>query len=243
MKKYLKAAVGLAAVLVLSLAMGTSAFAAETEGITVNGRGTVEVAPDTATIYADIETKGASASEAQSKNNKISEAVKTAMKAAGIAEDNIINDYTTVYPDYSYNEKNGENEINGYRAYTSISFATSDIDNAGKYFDTALKAGATGGRVSFSLKNSPLYYAQALKEAVRAANDSAKAIADACGVELGSVKAVTESSSNYYTTEEFAETKSEVMDMAAGVNTNSSTNISYDKISVTARVSITYSIK
>ncbi len=243
MKFSVKKVVGLILAAVMTLGVSTAAFAEENAGITVNGTGGIEVDPDTAIIYANIETSASEAEEAQKKNNELVTCVTEAMIKAGIAEDKILTEYNYVHPSYKHDADTDETSITGYIAYTTLSFKTNDVDNAGKYLDTAVAAGATGSRVSFTLENSSVYYAAALKEAVNAAKDSAKAIADACGVTLGTVKSVQETSSNYYVSEySYESAEAEVFSADSSAN-GVDTSIKYDKISVTARISITYNIQ
>ena len=111
--------------------------------------------------------------------------------------------------------------------------------------DVALKSGATGSSVSFYLEDSSIYYADALKEAVKSAENSAKAIAEACGVTLNGIVSVDEMSSNYSVAENTAEkVEYEAMSAADSAANGGSytTDIGYDKISITASVSITYGI-
>ncbi len=243
MKKLFKTLVGISLAAVMAIGASSAAFAAENDGITVNGTGAVMVDPDTAKIYADIETTAKTTSEAQNENNKIAESVKNAMIEAGIKSEDILTESAYVYPERVYDEDLNKSVTTGYRSYTTLSFETKDIDNAGKYMDIVLKAGATGSSVSFYLEDSSVYYADALKEAVKSAEGSAKAIAEACGITLGQVKSVNESSSNYSVTENTAEkVQYEGMAVADAAAAGTTTEIGYDKISITARVSITYSI-
>lgn len=245
MKKLVKTLVGLSLAAVMTFGTFTAAYAADNNGITVNGRGVVMVDPDTAKIYADIETTAATASDAQNENNRISEGIKFAMLDAGIADENILTESSYVYPERTYDENLKKSVTTGYRAYTTLSFKTDDIRNAGKYMDVALKSGATGSSVSFYLEDSSIYYADALKEAVKSAENSAKAIAEACGVTLNGIVSVDEMSSNYSVADTTA-AKVEYEAMAAAdsaANGGSyTTDIGYDKISITASVSITYGI-
>ncbi len=244
MKRLFRTLIGISLAAVMTLGMASVSFAAENAGITVNGRGIIMVDPDMVKIYADIETTAKTASEAQNENNKISEKIKAAMAAAGIKDEDVLTESAYVYPESVYDENLKKSVTTGYTAYTTLSFATNDIDNAGKYMDTALAAGATGCNVSFYLKDSSVYYADALKEAVKSAKSSADAIADACGVTLKGIVSVDETSSNYSVAEATAE-KAAFGNMAVSDSTASngaSTQIGYDKISITARVTITYAI-
>ena len=243
MKKSMKTAIGLALAAVMVFGCAVTSFAAETAGITVNGRGMIEVDPDTAKIYADVETTADTSIEAQTENNEKADALKNAMLAAGIAEENIITESSYVSPERVYDDETRQYITTGYTAYANISFATKDIDNAGKYMDTALEAGAAGSSVSFYLEDTSVYYADALRQAVKAAENSAKTIAGACGVTIKGITAVNESTSNYAVEEATANTTvmyegSTASDSAA----KGRSVIEYDKITINARVSITYAI-
>lgn len=239
MKKISKTFVGILLASVMAVGFSTSAFADNTTGITVNGTGTVLADPDTAVITARIETIENTAETAQSLNNSLCSDLRNSMIAAGISEDKIVTEYTYVSPEGKYDEKAEKYKIIGYRAYTSISFSTNDVDNAGKYIDVAVKNGSTGVSISLSLENSAdFFYAQALKQAIATAESSAKAIADACGKPLGDIVSVNESTSNRYTAEATsAKAMNDIDDSAGG------TEIDYDKISITARVTVNYDFK
>lgn len=243
MKRLFKTLVGLTLAAVMTLGLSTAAFAADATGITVNGTGKVMVDPDTVKIYAQIETTGDTAAEAQSENNKIAESVKNAMLEAGIKAEDMLTESTNVYPERVYDSDQDKSIVIGYTAYTSLSFATKDVDNAGKYFDKALEAGATGCSVSFYIEDTSVYYADALKAAVKSAENSAKAIADACGVKISGVKSVTESTSNYAVAESTSASYDAAMEKTeAEAGRAEPTVIGYDKITISARISITYGI-
>lgn len=240
-KKMSKTFVGILIASVIAVGFSTSAFAENTTGITVNVTGSVLADPDTSVITASIETIENTAETAKSLNNSLCSDLRNSMVAAGISEDKIVTEYTYVSPERKYDEKTDEYKIIGYRAYTSISFSTNDVDNAGKYIDVAVKNGATGVNISFSLESSADFYAQALKQAIATAESSAKAIADACGKPLGNVVSVNETTSNHYTIEN-ASAKT-MNDLEAVAEEGAGTEIDYDKISVTAHVTVNYDFK
>ena len=91
------------------------------------------------------------------------------MKALGVTDEDIVTSHISVYPSYRYDEKTDKQVLENYQAYTSVNVTTNDVDNAGKYVDAALNAGATGTNgVTFSLEKPETYYNQALTEAVKA---------------------------------------------------------------------------
>lgn len=241
MKKWKKLSMLLAAVLALSLGASSLAYGAETGEINVNGMGIVMADPDTADIYLSVETMGKTSEAAQKDTNKIVQAVTKAMLDLGITKENIVTTYTSVYPQYNYNDETGQRTVTGYRSNTDLQVTTSDIDNAGKYIDAALKAGATGTNgVSFSVADQSLYYGQALQVAVKNAEKSAASIAEAYGRPLGAVKSVTENSRNAYYVETASMNKMMAAEDAAVASGGGGTTISYGKIQITANISVTY---
>ena len=205
---------------VLALGMSTMALAAEPAAntITVNGQGIVKVAPDVATIHVTVEKTAKTAAQAQKDVNEELTGVIAAMKALGVTDEDIVTSHISVYPSYRY--------------------------NAGKYVDAALNAGATGTNgVTFSLEKPETYYNQALTEAVKAAQSSATAIAQAYGKPLGQVVSVVENSRNTSTSYKemnYGAEEAMVMDAMATGSANRNTNISYEDIEVSANITAVY---
>lgn len=237
MKKWARGLVVFAAAAVLSIGAACMAYAAEGE-INVNGTGVVQADPDTASISLEIGTDGKTAQAAQKENNHITAAVTKAMTDLNVKKDDIVTAYTSVYP--RYNDETGKRTVTGYHAETYLQVKTKDIDNTGKYIDAALKAGASGTNgVSFSIADQSKYYGQALQAAVKNAEKSATAIAQAYGKPLGAVKNVSEVSRNYY----YLDTNAKSSLMAtedAAADGGLGTTISYGKIEITANISVTY---
>lgn len=239
MKKWSKILVALTMTCALSLGASCLAFAADGE-ITVTGTGIVEANPDTADIRINIQTTNQTAQAAQKECNQILQKVTKAISDLGIAQENIVTTYTSVYPSYNYD--NGNRVLTGYRANTDLQITTKDIDNTGKYIDAALKAGASGtDGVDFSIADESAYYGQALQVAVKNAGKSAASIAAAYDRTLGEVKSVTElSSSTYYV--ESAQKQMAVTEGAADTDNSAAggTSIRYGKIQVQANISVVY---
>lgn len=239
MKNWKRLFVVCAAVAALALGCHSVAFAAGE--ISVTGSGIVLAKPDTATIGLSVETDGKTSEAAQKESNKIIQKVTDTLLEMGIAEDKIITAGSYVYPSYQYHDETGQRTITGYRSSVTVQAITKDIDNAGKYIDAALKAGATGtDGVSFSVEDESAYYAQALEAAVKNAADSAAAIAKAYGKPLGEVKNVTENSRNaYYVENAKMSLAMPEASMDMGVSAGGTT-IRYGDIHVTANISVVY---
>lgn len=219
------------------------ALAAETEknSIVVNGEGIVTVNPDKAVLYFGIETIDTTAEAAQNKNVQIVQNAISELKKIGIAEENIKTSRYSVYPQYKYNERTEERILNGYRVSNSFEVTTKEVDNTGIIMDTAMKAGVTNNNgVYFSVENPNQYYAQALKLAVANSKQSANVIAQALGVTVKEAANVTEMGNrNSYLKESYnAGGSSAAMTMDA--EESAVPDIRYDKIEVSAFVTVTY---
>lgn len=229
----------LAACVLLTFGTATTALAADATGITVGGKGVVTAMPDTTNFSVNISATEKTGETAQRNANKLVTKVTNALVEAGIAKDDVITSYTYLSPNYSYDSD--VPKITGYRAYTSLSVTTKDIDNVGDYIDVAIKAGATGvGGVSFYLEDTAAAYAQALQLAVKNSQLSATAIAGAYNKSLGTIVSVVENSYGSYTYADDMETMAEApMDSGANV-AKGRTEISYDKIEVYANITANY---
>lgn len=242
MKKWHKILITVTMACALSIGGSCFVFAADNE-ISVTGKGIVEADPDTADIRLNVKTTGKTAQATQKECNQILQKVTQAMLDLGVAKEDIVTTYTSVYPNYYYGD-DGTRTITGYRANTDLQITTKDIANTGKYIDAALKAGASGtDGVTFSLSDESVYYGQALQVAVQNAGKSASSIAAAYQRTLGDVKRVTECSGSAYYVESaqntMAATEEYAVDMDAAAG-SSGTHISYGKIQVMAEISVVY---
>ena len=154
-------------------------------GITVNGTGTVQAVPDQAQFSLGVETKGPTAREALAANSERMRRVLAALDAAGVAKGDVQTQDVSVsrsYPD------------NDYSADNSVSVTIRDLAQAGSILDAASNAGANNVYgPTLSRSNQDELQAKALREAVDNARAKARALAEAAGVHLGSVTAITES--------------------------------------------------
>lgn len=226
---------------VLAFGISSIAYGAETNQITVNGTGIVNVEPDIAKISVSIEATDKTAERAQNQVSKLATNLINEMEKMGVPKEKIITLYSSVTPNYRYDDATGKRNVDGYRAYTSLQITVKDVDNVGVYVDGALKAGATGlDGVSFTLEDPSMYYNQALQVAVKNANTSANAIATAYGKALGGVSAVTENSSMAIYESAKMATEELMMSDAGGSTRSNETKIQHDKVQVSARISATY---
>jgi uncharacterized protein len=185
--------IALAAVLVLAAAALAGVGRPETAGadtdssggITVTGTGQVSSVPDEAEFSLGVNTTGTTARSALTSNSEQMERVIDALKAAGVARADIRTQDVSVGRDYD--------DDGGYTARNSVSVMIHDLERAGAVLDAASRAGANEVYgPSLTRANRAGLEAKALKAAYANARDRAEALAEAAGVSLGKVTAITE---------------------------------------------------
>jgi hypothetical protein len=188
--------IALAAALVLAAAALTGvgrpeAAGADTDssgGITVTGTGQVSSVPDEAEFSLGVSTTGTTARSALAANSEQMKRVIDALKAAGVAAADIQTQDVSVGRDYD--------DDGGYTARNSVGVTIHELDRAGAVLDSASRAGANEVYgPSLTRANRSGLEAKALKAAYANARQRAEALAEAAGVSLGKVTAITEQQS------------------------------------------------
>jgi len=152
----------------------------------VNDSAKVLATPDTATVQVAVVKEAGSVEDLQTELNEANNAMTSAIKSVGIAEDDIKTVMYSIYPKYRYNPEDGTQSIDGYMATSRLEIRTSDFDKINQVVDVAVKAGANEvGQVNFVVDDRDAYVAQARKEAIEGAKAKAEAIADEAGIDLG----------------------------------------------------------
>lgn len=211
---------------------------------TLSANGSVEkmVSPDQAEIYLSVETLNKLATTSQEENATISDAVRKALKLAGVYDAQIETTSYTVQEQYAWDSSLQKSVSKGYKTTNAIKITTDDITRSGKIVDAAINAGATRvSNISFTLskEKQETVKQEALIDAAKMAKTKAQNIATGLGIELGKVKNVSESY-NYYTPNYRDYSYAMASDsMEAKIDTP----ISPSDVSVTANVSVTYELK
>ena len=183
------------AVAVLAVLVLVSAPVAAEDNLTdhiikVTGYGESLTTPDKAVINLGIETVDTNASKAQSENTRTMNKVISALKAAGVKEENI---KTSRYSMYSYEiyDYNKTDKFNVgdtvYSVTNTVEVITYDVDAVGTIIDKAVSAGANSvNRLQFGLSNEKQKEQRnaAIISAVKAARADADAVAAALGIKV-----------------------------------------------------------
>lgn len=196
-------AISLALVSLLSLGiMGLApAQAAEADRhVTVTGVGTVSVVPDAVRFYPSVTAVAAKSAEALATASKTASAVRSVLKAEGVAAKDIKSSNLSVYPEYNYTQEKGS-VIVGYRATQSFNVVIRKAENAGKIVEAVVNAGEenvqVNGIVPFITKGSAAME-DARAAAVADAKSRAASYAKLLGSSLGKVVYLQENSAPSY---------------------------------------------
>tara|TARA_R110002049_G_scaffold140930_9_gene302438 strand:+ start:47432 stop:48097 length:666 start_codon:yes stop_codon:yes gene_type:complete len=179
--------------------MGASVLAAQEaeQGIVVTGEGRIAAEPDMATITLGVTENAATAKEAMDKVTQAVSAILTRLDAQGIAAKDRQTSRFYLRPVYDNRprEDGTQPEITSYEAGNSVTVKVRDLPALGGMMDAVLEEGANDfNGLDFGLEDPKDALAEARKAAVADATARAQQLADAAGVQLGTVLRMTENS-------------------------------------------------
>lgn len=160
--------------------------------ISVTGTGTVEAAPDMATLMIGVTTQGTTAAEALAANSKATEAVIARLAASGVEARDMQTSNLSINPNWTGYDSSSPT-ISGYVASNMLTVRVRALDTTGAILDAAVADGAnTLNGLTFGLADPEPAYNEARKEAVADARAKAELLALAAGVKLGQVVSITD---------------------------------------------------
>lgn len=163
-------------------------------GISVSGTGEVTGTPDTLTMTFGVSVRRDSVSEAVSAAAEVADKMISALRANGVAEEDIQTANYSVYPEYDWTGE--QQKLVGYNVNNSVVAKIRDLDNAGEVIDATTAAGgndATVHGVSFSIEDNEALIEAAREAAWKDAEAKAQQLADLAGVSLGAPTTINES--------------------------------------------------
>lgn len=160
--------------------------------ITVTGEGRVSARPDMATVTLGVETGGASANTALAENTAATAKVIDELKGAGIAGKEMQTSSLTLGPRWDQTEGQAP-KITGFVAANMITVTVRDLQQLGGVLDAVAKNGAnTFQGLQFGLTEPRPRQDEARRAAVADALARARLYAEAAGVTLGPIRAISE---------------------------------------------------
>lgn len=205
--------------------------------LTVTGTASVSLPADAALITLGVRESAENVQDAQSVVNQKIAAIRAALVDLDIDNKDITTESMYVYANYNYD--NGVDEIVSYTATNTLCITVRNIDIAGTVIDTAFAAGAnTLETVDFYATDESAANDQAYAEAVAQAMHKAQVIADAAGMQLGSIEDITESGSTYY----YYDSGNKLRASDVAESTANGADIQASSVVVTANITITYAL-
>lgn len=221
---------------VFALAEDTPIAVADGATITVTGSAAMSLKADYAQVSVGVSTQATTVSEAAQENNVLIHAVIDALKAADVAESDIVTSSYSVYAQYDYSSFTGEEKLSGYKVTNQLRVIIRDMEHIGATLDKATAAGANNiYNIEFLSTRADEAKDEAITYAVQDALRRAKLLAGAAGLELGGIVSISDSTSGWYTT---SRTYASAMDTEAASNV-----ILPDDASVSASVTMVFELK
>ena len=221
----------------LIMLLTASNVIAETK-IIVDGTGEVRVSADTAVISMGVNARNKDVLKAQQEVNETIAAIRKALIAQGVKEENINTELINIYAMYDY--QNDREQLTAYNASSTLAVRVTDMESVGTMIDAAFAAGAnTLNGVSFSASDTEEAKAEAMKKAVEDAKKKAEILAEASGLKITGIETISQGSV-YSFENSVGNAYAKAMDTVEMAE-EASTVVQAAKLIVTATLSITFS--
>ncbi len=163
--------------------------------ITMDGRGSVSVAPDMAVISTSVVSTAKTASDALAQNTDAIARVIGIIKAEGVDKKDIQTSGFGIYPRYDHKNTSTGNQplIVGYEVRNGVEVNVRDLDKLGALLTLVVESGANSvGGIRFEVSDPQEKLDEARRKAVEAARHKAEIFANAAGVDLGDILTIAE---------------------------------------------------
>jgi uncharacterized protein YggE len=165
------------------------------QGVTATGTGTASAPPDIADITLGVEIIDADASAAINENNVRMAAVRAALSDVGIADLDVQTVSFNMWVEQVFGPQGPTGEVR-YHVVNQVRVRLRDLTQTGELLEQALAAGANSvSGITFGVEDVAALRRKARDLAVDDAQARAAQLASRLGVELGSVREVTEGGS------------------------------------------------
>ncbi|MCC6705139.1 MAG: SIMPL domain-containing protein [Thermomicrobiales bacterium] len=198
--------IGVAMLAIVALAAPIATFAQQAtpepgaasdtgRSITVSGRGTITIEPDSVSIVVGVDVFGETLVETNREAGERMTAVLETVTAAGIPEDKVQTTNYSIFVVNDWDDQGRLQGVSGYQVSNQVQITTDDIDGLGELIDSLVASGAnTIYSINFFASDASAALSQARAMAVADATNKATELAEAANVELGEIVAIVESS-------------------------------------------------
>lgn len=168
--------------------------ASDAAGITVDGVGTAESAPDTGFVDIGIAIEAATVAEAREEAAASAASVIASIKDNGVEDRDVRTVNFSVEPRYEY-PNNAAPRITGYTVSNTVSVKVRELQRLGEIIDEAIATGGDAVRVNgvrFDIDDRTPLSEQARERAMDDARTKAEQLASLAGVTLGAPISISE---------------------------------------------------
>lgn len=174
---------------------GDGGMSSDGRSITVNGRGTVTIAPDSASIVVGVDVTGDTLVGAQEDSAERMTTVLDTLSDAGIPDDQIQTVDYRINVINEYDDNGRLKGVSGYQVSNQVQVTTNDIEGLGSLIDELVASGAnTIYSINFFTSDASIAMSQARALAVNDARTKAGELAEAAGLTLGGILTISETS-------------------------------------------------
>ena len=162
--------------------------------IVVSATGSVEAAPDMATVTLGVSRNARTASQAMSDVSEATASVLARISEAGIDDRDVQTSSLNLNPVWDHGNERPP-QVRGYVASTTLSVRVRALDDLGGLLDRLIGDGAnTLNGLTFGIAETDQLETAAREDAVRQARAKAETLANAAGLVLGPVQTISEGS-------------------------------------------------
>jgi len=166
--------------------------------LSLTGSGAVKTTPDKVDISTGVTSEAKTAREALDQNTDAMAKVVRALKEDGIEPKDIQTTNFSVNPVYEQKAEGRPPVMIGYRVTNQVRISLHDIKKLGAILDKVVSLGANQiDSIEFGVEEPEALKDEARKLAIKNVSENAKLYADAAGVGLGPILAISEEESSY----------------------------------------------
>jgi uncharacterized protein len=166
--------------------------------LSLTGSGAVKTTPDKADISTGVTSEAKTAREALDQNTDAMAKVVQALKEDGIEPKDIQTTNFSVNPVYEQKAEGRPPVVIGYRVTNQVRISLHDNKKLGAILDKVVSLGANQiDSIEFGVEEPEALKDEARKLAIKNVSENAKLYADAAGVGLGPILAISEEESSY----------------------------------------------
>jgi uncharacterized protein len=163
--------------------------------VVVTGEARVSEAPDRVYIDIGVTTEAQRSEAATTRNAAKASAIVAAVKRVSGPTVQLTTTEYSVNPSLRYPRGGGTPTIVGYTASNVVQVRLDDLTRVGRVIDAATEAGSNNVRdIRFALRDEQAARTEALRKAALNARQDAQALADALGLRVIRIRAVSEQS-------------------------------------------------